>query len=386
KSVPKIQPIEYDGKGNVIYDCNTDPIYTAMPLQGKQLTLTIDSSIQHVAEVELSKMLEKTNAERGTVIVLNPKNGEILGLAVLPNYNPENYNKFKQSIVKNWVLSDVYPPGSTFKILTIASAIESGAITKDTKINDTGKITIQGWTIKNYDYSQHKNPGIIDLEYLFEHSSNVGSAKVALEMDKKVFYDMLCKFNLGVKTGIDLPGESSGILPKPKTWDTIRQATIGFGYSIATTPIQIASAVGAIANNGLWVTPHVIKYDEDTAEKKIVKKQVISVETAKIMTELLANSIKSSKSSAGKINHFRVAGKTGTSRKPNENGKGYIEGQVYTSFIGYFPVENPQVLIMVVVDNSKGAGVWGRTIAAPVFNTVATEVSKILNMPTNVSD
>jgi cell division protein FtsI (penicillin-binding protein 3) len=380
ESLPNIQPIQYDGKGDVIYDFDTDPTYAAMPPTGKKLVLTIDASIQHVAETELAKMIAKTKAERGTVIVMNPKNGEIYGFAVLPSYNPNQYNKAKQSVIKNWVLSDVYPPGSTFKILTIASALETGAITANERIQDTGQIKIGEWTITNYDYAKKGAPGLIDLNYLFVHSSNVGSLKVALKMPSTDHYNMLRSFGIGSKTGIDLPGESAGIIPPPNEWDKVKHATIGFGYSIASTPLQIASAVAAIANNGVWVTPHVIKYSQEEAATRIKTRQVLSSQTAATMASLLANSIQKSDSVAGKIPNYRVAGKTGTSRKPNPKGSGYLLGQVFTSFAGYFPAYDPQVLIMVVVDNPKGVEIWGSTVAGPIFNSVATETARILNI------
>jgi len=380
EALPKINPIEYNGKGDVIYDNNTDPAYATSPLTGEKLTLTIDTAIQHVAEIELGKMMQKTRADRGTVIVLNPKNGEILGFAVLPSYNPSNYNKAKASIVKNWVLSDVYPPGSTFKIITISSALETKSITKNERLMDTGKIKLKGWEITNYDYGKHGAPGLIGLKYLFMHSSNIGSLKVALKIPAEKHYNMLRLFGIGSKTGIDLPGESAGIIPPPKEWDVVKHATIGFGYSIASTPIQIASAVAAIANNGIWVTPHVIKYNKAEREKRIKSHKVLSPETARTMTDILSASIQDSEAQAGKIPNYRVAGKTGTSRKPNPNGPGYIPGQVFTSFAGYFPAKNPQVVIMVVVDNPKGVEMWGSTVAGPVFNNIASETARILNI------
>lgn len=380
ETLPNVKPIEYTGKGDVIYDINTDPVNVTSPLTGERLTLTIDSAIQHIAETELSKMIKKTSAERGTVIVMNPKNGEILAFAVLPSYNPTKYKKTDASIVKNWVLSDVYPPGSTFKILTVASALNTGSITRNERIHDTGKIKIQGWEILNYDYSRKGAPGTIDLKYLFEHSSNVGSVKVALKIPPYEHYKMLRLFGIGSKTKIDLPGESAGIIPEPDTWDNVRQATIGFGYSIAATPIQMAAAVAALANNGIWVTPHVIKYSNEEYEKRIEKRTVLSPETCKTMTDLLSSSIEGSESQAGKIPNYRVAGKTGTSRKPNPHGPGYLSNQVFTSFAGYFPAKNPRVLVMVVIDNPRGVEVWGSTVAGPVFNNVATEVARILNL------
>jgi cell division protein FtsI (penicillin-binding protein 3) len=380
EALPHIQPIEYDGKGDVIYDFNTDPMYTARPLTGKKLVLTIDATIQHVAETELAKMMGKTRAERGTVIVMNPKNGEIYGFAVLPSYNPNKYNKAKQSVIKNWVLSDVYPPGSTFKILTVASALETGALTENERIYDSGEVKIDKWTISNYDYGKRGAPGLIDLTYLFMHSSNVGSLKVALKIPPYAHYKMLRLFGIGSETGIDLPGESAGIIPPADTWDKVKHATIGFGYSIASTPIQIASAVAALANNGVWVTPHVIKYSKEEYAKRIKTRRVLSPQTTLAMTRLLSNSIQNSDAKAGKIPNYRVAGKTGTSRKPNPNGPGYLPGQVFTSFAGYFPAYDPKVLIMVVVDNPKGVEMWGSTVAGPIFNNVAIETARILNI------
>ena len=376
----KSKILEKDGHGRVIFDFDTKPEDVARPTMGQRLTLTIDSAIQHVAEKELNKMMEATDANKGTVIVMNPKNGEILAMAVAPTYNPNEYNKYDYETVKNWVLTDVYPPGSTFKILTVASALNTGKMSPYDTVYDSGTIKIQGWKIENYDAKIRPCPGDINLPYLLEHSSNVGSVKVALKMTPKEFHDQIAAFGIGSKTGIDLPGESSGILHPASTWDTITQATISFGYSLAATPMQMASAVASIANDGVWVTPHVIKYSDEEAAEKLVKRQVITPETARAMRKLLAGSIKSSKSVAGKIPNFTVAGKTGTARKPNPKGGGYLTGVVYTSFAAFFPASDPQVLIMVVVDSPKGAEMWGSTVAGPVFNEVATFVTRHLNM------
>jgi len=386
ETTPEMKPIEYDGRGNIIYDLSTNPQIVTTPLKGSKLCLTIDSMIQHTAETELAKMISKTRADKGAAIILTPKNGEILGFAVYPSYNPNKYNKFNASIVKNWALSDVYPPGSTFKIITIASALETGAITKDERILDTGKIKIQGWNIQNYDYSKHPYPGMINLKNLFVHSSNIGSLKVSLKIPSEKHYKMLRLFGIGQKTGIDLPGESAGIIHPARTWNESTHASIGYGYGIATTPIQIASAVAAIANKGVWVTPHVIKpQTEEEQEQRIKSRVVLSEKTASDLTELLAESIEASEAKSGKIPKYRVAGKTGTSKKPNTVGKGYSSG-IYTSFVGYFPVKDPQVLIMVVIDSPKTDNSWGSTVAGPVFNNIATEVGRILNIKPEKQD
>lgn len=376
----KSKLLQKDGRGGIIFDFWTDPEEVTKPIQGQKLTLTIDAAIQHVAEKELNKMVETTDAEKGTVIVMNPKNGEILALAVAPTYDPNKYNNYDYETVKNWVLTDVYPPGSTFKILTVASALNTGKMSPNDTVYDSGTVKIQGWKIENYDVKKNPCPGNIDLLYLLEHSSNVGSVNVALKMTPSEFYNQIAAFGIGTKTGIDLPGESSGILHPASKWDTITQATISFGYSLAATPIQMASAVAAIANDGIWITPHVIKYPDKIAEEKLEKRQVITPETAQAMRKLLAGSIKNSKSTAGKIPNFTVAGKTGTARKPNPNGAGYLTGVVYTSFAAFFPASDPEILIMVVVDSPKGAEVWGSTVAGPVFNEVATFVTRHLSM------
>ena len=363
--------------GNIIYGFSTDPVATSGPLKGNSLTLTIDTAIQHICERELYKMVLKKQALRGTVIVMNPKNGEILAYAVYPYYDPNNYKNASQLQIKNWTLTDVLPPGSTFKVITVASAMALGKINMNTKILDTGKIKVGWWDIKNYDYSKHPYPGWISLEYLFEHSSNVGAIKVSQSMSSEEFYAMLKKFGLGSRTGIDLPGESSGILQNGAKWDTSTHAAMGYGYGTSVTPIQMVSAVSALANGGVRVTPHVIKYPEEEALTKIFRTQVMPPETARNITKLLVESINNSKAPI-KMDNYNIAAKTGTSKKPKENAAGYSD-KLYTSIIGYLPASNPQVLIYVLVDSASGGDVWGSTIAAPVFREIAGQTASILN-------
>lgn len=364
--------------GNIIYSLGTDPVATTKPLKGNSLNLTIDTAIQHVCEQELYNMISKKQALRGTVIVMNPKNGEILAYAVYPYYDPNNYKKASMQQIKNWTLTDVLPPGSTFKTITVSSAMALGKINPSTKIYDTGKIKIGWWDIKNYDYSKHPFPGWINLEYLFEHSSNVGSIKVAQTMTSLEFWTMLKKFGLGSKTGIDLPGESIGILPNWKHWDSATHAAMGYGYGASVTPMQMVSAVSAIANNGVRVTPHVIKYSAEEAETKIKYTQVMDAQTAKNITRILASSINNSKAHV-QLAHYTLAAKTGTSKKPKENAGGY-SNKLYTSMIGFLPASDPQVLIYVLVDSASGGDVWGSTVAGPVFVEIANQIASIMNL------
>lgn len=364
--------------GKIIYDFTTDAVATTKNPKGQDITLTIDAAIQHICEKEIEKMVKEKDALRGTVLVMNPKNGEILAYAVYPTYDPNNYKKATQAQIKNWTLTDVFPPGSTFKIITVASAMNLGKINEHSTILDTGKTTIGNWVIKNYDYDQHPYPGDISLEYLFEHSSNIGAINVAKTMTPKEFYESLQSFGFGSRTGIDLPGESSGLLPYWAQWDKGIQATMSYGYGTSVTAMQMISAVQSLANNGVKITPHVIKYPQEELEQRVQYTQVVTPETAKAITRLLAASINNGKSVI-KMENYNVAAKTGTSRKPKENASGYTP-YTYTSTIGYLPASDPQVLIYVMVDSAKVGAVWGNTVAGPVFKEVATQTARILNI------
>ena len=378
ESAEKTATFEETPKGKVIYNITTDPVAATKPIKGKDITLTIDAAVQHVCEKELMKAIQKFNAQRGAVIVMNPRNGEILAYAVYPYFDPNNFKNATSFQTKNWTLTDVFPPGSTFKTITVASAIELGKINKYSRINDTGKIKVGWWTIKNYDYARHPNPGMIDLVYLFEHSSNVASVIVAQMMGKQEYYDMLKKFGFGSKTGIDLPAESVGLLKQPNKWDTSDHATMGYGYGSSVTAIQMVSAVSAIANDGVRVTPHVIKYSPEEEAEKIQRIQVMSPEHARVVTELLTESINRGKSPI-KNSSYNIAAKTGTSIKPKENGTGYTN-KLYTSIVGYMPATDPQVLIYVIVDSAQGGEIWGNTVAAPIFKEISTQIARILNL------
>lgn len=364
--------------GKIIYQFSTDPVAPTITPKGQNITLTIDAAIQHVCEKELQKMMVEKAALRGAVIVMNPKNGEILAYAVAPTYDPNHFQKATNTQIKNWTLTDVYPPGSTFKIITVTSAMELGKINENSIINDQGRMKFGNYTIENYDYKQKGAPGPINLVYLFEHSSNIGSVNVGFLMTHNEFYKMLKKFGFGEKSGIDLPGESSGLLASPKYWDKGIHMTMSYGYGTSVSIMQMVSAVSALANNGVRVTPHVIKYSPEEEEEKIKHIPTISPQTAKIITKLLVQSVNNGKSSI-KSEKYNIAAKTGTSRKPLENGRGY-SGTMYTSTIGYFPADDPQVLIYVVIDSAQKGAIWGNTVAGPVFHEVSEQVARILDI------
>lgn len=364
--------------GKIIYNFSTDPVAPTMNPKGQDVVLTIDAAIQHVCEKELQKIIEEKDALRGAVIVMNPKNGEILAYAVYPTYDPNKFQKATNTEIKNWTLTDVYPPGSTFKTITVTSAMELGKINENSIIEDKGRMKFGGYTIENYDYKEKGAPGKIDLVYLFEHSSNIGSVNVGFLMTHSEFYNMLRKFGFGEKSGIDLPGESSGLLASPKFWDRGLHMTMSYGYGTSVSIMQMVSAVSALANDGVRVTPHVIKYSPEEEAEKIKHIPTVSAQTARTITKLLAMSVNNGRSCI-KMDKYNVAAKTGTSRKPLENGTGY-SGAMYTSTIGYLPASDPKVLIYVVVDSAKKGPVWGNTVAGPIFHEVAEQTARILDL------
>jgi cell division protein FtsI (penicillin-binding protein 3) len=362
-----------DGRGNLVSPETLDPRHIVTLPKAKDVSLTLDARLQYIAERELAAGLARSHAKRGTVIMMNPSTGELLAFAVLPTYQPDRFYKASPETLKNWAVTDVYPPGSTFKILTVASGLESGVINTNSRILDTGRMKVGGWTIQNYDYGKHGAPGSIDLVYLLMHSSNIASAKISLMMPVDVHYDILKRIGIGAKTGIDLPGESAGILLPKASWDESTHASIGYGYGMGATPIQVASAVAAIANGGVWHSPHV------TTNAVVNQRRIFSEKTCADMRILLTRSIQEAKTSTVRLTRVTVAGKTGTSRKPNANGRGYSPN-VFTSFVGFFPAEAPKVLMMVVVDSPQMAEAWGSTVAGPIFHNIAEETVGYLGL------
>ncbi|MFM7467932.1 MAG: peptidoglycan D,D-transpeptidase FtsI family protein [Vampirovibrionales bacterium] len=340
-----------------------------LPPNEYDVTLTLDTYLQFLAESKLKEGLAKHKATHGAVVMMEPHSGELLAFAAFPNFSPEHYRQYPASSLKNWALSDIYPPGSTMKILTVALGLETGVIQEDSKLLDTGAKTIGGWRIQNYDYHKRPHPGWIDLVYLLHHSSNIGSADIALRIPPKTYYQKLQALGFGGRTGIEVLGESAGLLPSVEEgWDISRRATMGYGYGLSATPLQMVAAVNALANGGVWVPPHVVK---SRSLKQLKPHRVFTPETAAAMTRLLTKSISENKDTPANIQTIPVAGKTGTSRKPLPQG-GYSSTNLYTSFIGYWPANNPMVTIAVVVD-APSASAWGSTVAAPIFRDITME-------------
>ncbi|MFA7339107.1 MAG: penicillin-binding protein 2 [Candidatus Obscuribacterales bacterium] len=379
-TIPKPQ---LDGKGHPILVPEREPSWDITPPLGRHVELTIDNYLQHLAEKELFAMCKHSHALKGAVILADPNTGEILAWANYPSFDPNHYNKYPYEILKNWSMVDVYQPGSTFKIITVCSGLETGAIKPNSTFYDGGSLTIGNRTIHNHDGGH----GTIDLKGLFIHSSNIASAMIGMAMTPKQFHDKLYDFGLGRRTGIELPGESRGLLTPAKYWTPIDAATTGFGQgAIAVTPLQLVAAVSAVANNGVWIQPHLIRrvYDPSNGvtEKWIEpnKRRVVAPEVAKLVSRLLAENVYEGTQIAGQIPGYRVAGKTGTAQKVTANGRGYMAGQTIASFVGFLPASNPQLTCIAVIDSPQTDGRWGNTVAGPVFNAVGMEAARYLNI------
>ncbi len=343
-----------------------------------KLKLSIDSRLQNYAEKVLEQRLTETKAKKGTVIVMKVTTGELLAWAVKPDFNPNKYFDYDNQEMNDWSLVDVYQPGSVFKIITVSSALDSLTIDKFYKYEDKGFIKVDNWKIKNHDYSKKTKPELLNLQGLFERSSNPFSAHLALKMGPEIFYNYIKSFGFGTKTGIELKSESEGIVHYFKKWRKSDTATTGIGQgAISVTPLQVLTAVNIIANNGYKVRPRIFKVENFSSIKK---EPVILEENANLIRKLLANAIDHNihkrYAISGKVPGLRVAGKTGTAQKIKQGG-GYSKSNTIASFVGFFPASSPRYTMLVVIDDPETDGRWGDTIAGPVFNKVASYIKSL---------
>ncbi|WP_287248181.1 penicillin-binding protein 2 [Moorena sp. SIO4E2] len=358
-----------------------------MHLDDLRLQLTIDTRLQRAARSALKQTLKKFNAERGSIIVMNVHNGSLLALVCEPTYNPNQYSKFDVSLFKNWALSDLYEPGSTFKPLNVAIALETGTITAQSLFNDTGKIQIGEWPILNHDYKSVGARGMINPSKILQHSSNVGMVRMIRKMKPEVYYDWLEKLGLKQKVGIELPAETAGQLKSKYKFKVspIEPATASFGQGFSLTPIQLTQMLGALANGGKLVTPHVVRGLFDTKgnphwqPRRPVPRRVFSPNTTQTVVEMMETVVTDGSGKASRIAGYRIAGKTGTAQKASPTG-GYYSDAKITSFVGILPVESPRYVVLAVVDEPQGIA-FGSTVAAPLVKSVIEALIAIERIP-----
>ncbi|MBI2600906.1 penicillin-binding protein 2 [Candidatus Daviesbacteria bacterium] len=370
KGIPGIVRHEKDAMGLPIL---IGKFLTTESKNGKDLGLNIDQSVQFIVERALKKGVEKYGAKAGSVVVMDPKTGDILALGAFPNYDPLKYYDFPKDYYKNPIVAEQYEPGSTFKVLVMAAAINEDLVKPDTKCDICDKaISLGGFTIRTWNNKYYPNA---TMKEVIVHSDNTGMVFVAKKLGLDKMYKYIQDFGFGQPTQIDLQDETSPDIRSKDTWREIDLATSSFGQGIAVTPIQMVRAVAAIANKGYLMEPHVVKEIQDGEEKFVVKpkivRQVISENAAKIMTEIMVAAVEEGESKWVKPKGFKVAGKTGTAQIPVAGH--YDPNKTIASFVGFAPADDPKFVMLVRFDQPTSS-IYGSETAAPTFFEIAKEL------------
>ena len=355
-----------------------------------RLQLTIDLRLQQIARNALKQQMEEYKAKRGTVIVMDVRDGAIAALVSEPTYDPNTYynvNLEDFSVFKNWAVTDLYEPGSTFKPINIAIALDAGVISPQDTFDDTGEIQIKDALVRNHDFVKKGARGKISLAEILQYSSNVGMIKIMRRMNPLDYYRDLQKLGVEDKVEFDIPGYTTGRL-KNEVEFTVREiepATTAFGQGFSLTPLKLIQLHAALANKGKLITPHVVRGLSDYNGylhyfQPPNSKQIFSAKTADTVLEMMEQVVEEGSGYAAKIPGYRIAGKTGTSQKANDRG-GYDETAKMTSFVGIFPVEKPRYAVLAVVDEPQGEHTYGSTVAAPIVGSVIQGIINIEGIP-----
>lgn len=354
---------------------------------GLRLQLTVDSRLQRITQRNLEATVRQHGAKRGAVIVMDSRNGAILSLAVAPTYNPNRYYEADVAQFKNWVISDLYEPGSTFKPINVAIALEEGIIGPDDYIYDEGRLKYNQWTIQNVDYKAVGGRGSITITDILRHSSNVGMVHIMERLKRSDYYSWLEKLGLGEPTGIELPAEVTAQLKSRSQFvnSEVEAATTAFGQGFALNPMQLAQFHAALANGGQLVTPHMVRGLVDQEGKPtwqprtLPKKRIFSQETTQAVLKMMEAVVETGSGKSARIPNYRMAGKTGTAQKVNQYGE-YGDGRI-VSFVGIVPVENPRYVVLAVIDEPLGEESYGSTVAAPLVKSVIESLVVMAGVP-----
>lgn len=356
------------------------------PDPGQNVVLTIDEKIQYIAERELEAAMAQTRAEAGTVVVQNPRTGEILALANRPNFNPNISRQIKPERLKNHAVSDIYEPGSTFKLVTIAAALEE-RLTRPDELFDcqNGSIVINGLRIRD-----HKAFGVLPVWGILAHSSDVGAIKIALRLGEERFYKYIRAFGFGQQTGIELPGETRGLAKPVGQWSKVSIGAISMGQEIGITPLQLAALTSTIANDGVRVAPRIVattaqpqRTPQTVVFRAVEERRVISTLTAARMKQMMQRVVLEGTGRKAILEGYSSAGKTGTAQKIDPATGTYSHTKYVASFAGFAPINNPAITVAVILDSPVGLHEGGQ-VAAPVFQRVAQQVLEYLHTPHDV--
>ncbi len=347
---------------------------------GLNVVLTIDSFIQQLVESALAQAMEKHSPISISGIVIRPRTGEVLAMATLPNFDPNNPAAVSLDARRNRVISDIAEPGSTFKIVVVSGALNDGVVRLTDSFDcEHGHFSFAGHVLRDHD-----SYNVLSTQGIITKSSNIGAAKVGIKLGEKRLHDYICGFGFGTRTGIPLPGEVSGIVHPVKSWYKVSIAQIPMGQGVAVTRLQMLMAMCAIANNGWLMRPMLVDRLEDSEHHVVAKyspqrvRQVISEVSARTMITAL-KTVVSPEGTAPKaaLEHYAVAGKTGTAQK-EENGA-YVHGKYFASFVGFFPADNPELCISVTLDEPRH-GYYGGQVAGPIFKQIAEGAASYLNI------
>jgi cell division protein FtsI (penicillin-binding protein 3) len=356
--------------------------------RGASVVLTIDEKIQYIAERELAAAIAKTHAPAGTVIVQDPNSGAILALANWPRFNPNAVTDVPTEARMDRAVSAIYEPGSTFKLVTLAAAFDQNLIHADEVFNcENGSVLVAGHRIHD-----HKAYGMLTVSDILANSSDVGAIKIAMRLGSPKFYDYIHAFGFGSPTGVDLPGESRGILRRLENWGSFSIGSISMGQEVGVTPVQLVTAVSSIANGGLLYRPHVVQEIRrgeqvspvDAASSSAEPKRSIRPETAATLRRLMEGVILHGTGKLARLDGWTAAGKTGTAQKIDPATGRYSPTKVIASFTGFAPINNPVVTILVSIDSPEGWPHGGGDVAAPVFKRIAEQVLPYMNLARDV--
>jgi cell division protein FtsI/penicillin-binding protein 2 len=354
--------------------------------RGSDLVLTIDRDVQFLAETTLRQAVESTGATGGTIIIMNPRNGDILAMTSLPTFDPNNLPLDNPNILQNPAIQAIYEPGSVFKVLTVAAGLEAGVITPNWTYNDQASFNVGSRQVWNWDRQAH---GETSLQTMLVDSLNVGAATIAVnELGKDEFYRGIIRFGIGARTRVDLEGEEQGILKVPDIspdWSESDLGTNSFGQGVSVTPLQMLTAVNAIANKGVMMRPRVVQQIVNGVEvtnlEPVPLQKAISEQTAKIVTDMMVAVVRDGVDGNAAMPGYSIAGKTGTAEIPLVTG-GYSSTQFIMTFVGFLPADDPQVSVLIKLDKPTSGNFASQT-AAPVFRQLVERLVIMLEIPTD---
>jgi len=340
---------------------------------GQNLELYLDRSVQTIIEDNLKKGIEKYGASEGLVAVMDPITGGIIGMAATPSYDPSKFGEYDAQVYPNPIVANTYEPGSTFKTLVMAAALNEKAVDVQTKFNEEGPIKIGQYYIRTWN---DKYNGQLNMSQILEKSSNPGMVFVANKLGKDKFIEYLNKFGIGKKTGIDLEEEATSEIKAKDTWSDIDLATASFGQGIAVTPIQMLQAVASLANKGNLMEPQIVKKISDKNGKVIIKNPkiigtTVDQKTAKMITDMMVSAVDNGDAKWAKPKGYRIAGKTGTAQIPVAGH--YDVQKTIASFVGFAPADKPKFVILVALREPQSSP-WGSETAAPLFFNITKEL------------